>query len=273
MSDKHHLEDTRSELNVRSIPLFQIEQSDNSRLTYNEEEMVTLMVSLKQTGLLQTIGVTEYEKGKYRILFGNRRFLAAKKLGWKKIDATVFQTRDYVSEMICNLTENLLQADVALPELGRMFHQLIQEGLTLGEISARVSVPKTRVKTALEAFNRVPAKFRNKISHGGKKPGMVSGTTMQEILNLKLNNEEAEKMFDAATVNDMTKAQVHNVAKFVRKGMAPADALRAADNLREVSIRFTMKKRTVEELLGRHGGNSINDIIVGMLRKIPELDL
>ncbi len=278
MGDGNLFEDkpqvTKSDLNVKSIPLSQISQLDNSRLTYNEDDMVALMVSLKQTGLLQPIGVTEYEKGKYRVIMGNRRFRAAQKLGWKTIDATVFQTRDYTSEMIANLTENLVRGDVPLGELGRTFHMLTQEGLTLGEIAARVSIPKGRVKQGLDAFNRVPVKFRNKVVHATRKPapGLISGSVMTEILNMKLSDENTEKLFEASVGEELNAAQLKNVAGYIRRGLSPEDALKASHTLRNVMVQFPMKKTTIEKLIKKYGG-SINHILLGFLKEIPELEM
>lgn len=266
-------DETRSDLDVRAIPLSKIEQGDNSRLSYNEEEMVSLMVSMKQTGLLQPIGLTEYEKGKFRVVFGNRRFLAAKKLGWKVIDATIFKTRDYVSEMIANLSENMVRGDVVLAETGRSFHQLTQEGLTLGEIAARVSIPKSKVKMALDAFNRVPVKFRNKIAHGGRKPGMIGGDAMQEILSMKLSPSEKEKVFEAATLKEMSKEQLANVAIYVKRGMSAEDAMDSASTLKNVFLKITLRKEVVEKLLKKYGETTIQNVMMILLKNIPELEL
>jgi len=264
---------TRSDLDVKSIPLSRIVQADNSRLTYNEEEMISLMVSMKQTGLLQPIGVTETEKkGEYRVILGNRRYLAAKKLGWKKIDATVFKTRDYVSEVIANLTENLVRGDVALAELGRTFHMLTQEGLTLGEIAARISVTKNTVKAGLDAFNRVPVKFRNKISHGARRPGMISGSSMTKILNMKLSEADKEKMFEAAIGREMSKNETDALAGYIKKGYTPEEAAKAVETKKTVVVALQLEKTVYEKLIAKYGG-SMNKIILNFLRQIPELEL
>lgn len=264
---------TRSDLDVKSIPLSHISQGDNSRLTYDEEQMISLMVSMKQTGLLQPIGVTETEKkGWYRVILGNRRFMAAKKLGWNKIDATVFKTRDYVSETIANLTENLVRGDVALAELGRTFHMLTQEGLTLGEIAARVSVPKNTVKAGLDAFNRVPVKFRNKISHGAKRPGMIGGSAMTRILNLKLSPDDTEKVFEAAIGRELSSNDTKALAGHIKKGLSPDEAINTLETKKTVVLALSLQKTVVDKLVKRYGG-SINKIVLDMLRKIPELEL
>jgi ParB family chromosome partitioning protein len=138
--------------NVRAISINEIHQHENSRLQYNEEDLLQLMVSMKQTGQLQPIGVSKKGDKKYVVIFGNRRFVAAKKLGWKFIDATIFETPDQTSDMIANATENMVRSDVSLPEQGRIFYQLTLDGLTLGEIAARVSIPKSKVEKCLEAF-------------------------------------------------------------------------------------------------------------------------
>ena len=266
----------QSGIPIKSIPLSKITQVENSRLTYNEEEMVSLMTSMRQTGLLQPIGVTETDtKGHYRVIFGNRRFLAAKKLGWKRIDASVFKTRDFISEMIANLSENMVRGDVPFAETGRIFHQLTQEGLTIGEIAARVSIPKTRVKVCLDAFNRVPVKFRDKIvpSHGSKKPGAISGASMTLILNQKLNSEENSKLFEAATKQELSKDQLTVIAKHIKKGLTVEEALRTVNSYRIVQLRLALKLSVVEQLLIEYDSPNINTALMKLLKTHPELRL
>jgi len=51
-------------------------------------ELKELMDSMKSVGLVQPIGVCE-AGSKYLLLFGLRRFIAAKLLGWKNIKCVV----------------------------------------------------------------------------------------------------------------------------------------------------------------------------------------
>jgi len=58
--------------------------------TNTEQDRNRLLVSLKELGLQQPVSVTEYAKGKYRIIDGHRRYRCAQDLKWEKIPCRVY---------------------------------------------------------------------------------------------------------------------------------------------------------------------------------------
>ena len=63
-----------------------IDKGDWKSIKKNLKE---LMDSMKAIGLVQPIGVREAGKNHYLLIFGLRRLIAAKLLGWKKILSVV----------------------------------------------------------------------------------------------------------------------------------------------------------------------------------------
>src|SRR5690606_21208521 len=104
------------ELKVREIDIRAIKQGDNSRMSYGHIEMAKLMQSMKHEGLLHPIGVRKDGNG-FVVIYGNRRLLAAQKLGWKTIAATELEDTGEADELFKNLNENMHRKDVSLAEM------------------------------------------------------------------------------------------------------------------------------------------------------------
>jgi len=60
----------------------------NVRMEVEDRQLFELSESMKEVGLIHPILVSEFD-GKYEVVAGQRRWLAAKKLGWSKIKAEV----------------------------------------------------------------------------------------------------------------------------------------------------------------------------------------
>jgi len=77
--------------NVESIEIDKIVHNGNYRKHIDEEKIIELAESMKSVQLLHPIMVRDTGKGKYHLVFGERRLLAAKSLGGEKIDSRIIQ--------------------------------------------------------------------------------------------------------------------------------------------------------------------------------------
>ncbi len=102
------------------INLNAIKKIDTDRLVDEGEsgEIDRLASSLRMHGLLQPIGLVPLTDAgqsatggmEYAIVYGRRRFLAARKLGWTSIDARVYKRGPH--ELVIRETENLQRKDL-----------------------------------------------------------------------------------------------------------------------------------------------------------------
>lgn len=91
---------------------------------------------MKREGQLSPILVRQHPSGKdYQVIFGNRRLEAAKKLGWKAINASVVNASDSETLLIA-LAENLERDDFSDYEKAMLMEELhVKEGKSYGEIA------------------------------------------------------------------------------------------------------------------------------------------
>lgn len=103
------------------------------------EEWDGFLQSIQSAGLIQPIVVAPdpATEGQYRVIAGNRRFLAIKMLGWDTVPVVVKQLSpmDQVATM---LAENLARKDMNLYEEARGFEELIAAGMAPHQIAQRV---------------------------------------------------------------------------------------------------------------------------------------
>lgn len=71
------------------ISTIEVDAKTLSRQRDTEKNLDALIASIEKIGLVQPISVYPVAYKKYRLLFGLRRLLACKKLGWREIPAAI----------------------------------------------------------------------------------------------------------------------------------------------------------------------------------------
>lgn len=248
----------KGEVMVQNIPLNKIKLGKNSRLSIRDEDFAGLMMSIKDQGMLQPIGVVRRKTG-YEICYGNRRFLACSKLGYSKIPAIVHEDSTEANIDLKNLTENIQRRNISLTEAGRYIQLLMDQKLTKKEIAARLGVSTGYVESCLSAYNEVPEEYRSdlEVQRGSAKlpPGKISITTAQKIItarkNLGLTKAETKKLYEAAKTNENFKPQnTWRYASALKNGKANfVDSVKAA---KHVSVNFSLTEEDYDKLYTKY---------------------
>ena len=98
------------------------------RQSFNEEKLEELANSIKKNGVIQPIAVrrNKTDDGKYEIVAGERRWLAAQKAGLHEIPVTVLDLSD-VESLEVAIVENIQRDDLNPIEEARGYKRLNQE--------------------------------------------------------------------------------------------------------------------------------------------------
>lgn len=261
-------------MKVIQIAIDQIEQTENSRVNYKTQDLAQLMESMKEDGQLQPIGVMKSKKG-YEAVFGNRRLIAAKKLGWKTISASVLEVDSENDRDILNLVENMKRKNTTLSEDGRIFSILESRGLTKAEIGARLGISLSRVETALWAFQRVPEEFRADIKNsrtGPRQEGSIAASSAHAIMGIQnrfnLKEKDTKELLECARKKSMTPARIMSIAPAIAAGSTVHEAITAVESLKTVEIRVFVKPSDIEKL-EKNSGKTIKELLLEHLRKFP----
>jgi len=129
----------------------------NSRFNYVNSTVERLADSMELHGQLLPLRVRPTKTaGKYEVVFGHRRLLAAKKLGWKTVKAEVVDLSDE-DALVDSLVENLERENLSDYEKAVIFERFnVEFGKTYEEIGKMVGLTKQAISNhvaMLKLFN------------------------------------------------------------------------------------------------------------------------
>jgi ParB family chromosome partitioning protein len=142
---------------LRDIRLDQVQPNPlQPRRSFADGELAELVSSLRTNGLLQPITVRQRADGHYELIAGERRFRAARQLGWVTMPAFV---RDASNEQMLSLAlvENLQRSDLNPIEEAQGYSQLVSEfGLAHQQIADAVGKDRSTITNSLRLLSLPP---------------------------------------------------------------------------------------------------------------------
>ncbi len=131
-----------------------------------------LVESFSRHGQLSRVRVRPHptRRGRYEMIFGNRRLCAAEKLGWKSIAADVVETTDLESEVMA-FVENVDRQDVTDYEKASFLEGMHKSsGKSYSEIAAMIGKSPSYVSQHISMLNLfseldLPEKERSEVLH------------------------------------------------------------------------------------------------------------
>jgi len=193
--------DSVHELNLEDI----VPDRSQPRQRFSEAELDELADSIRVHGLLQPLVVSgPDERGKHRLIIGERRWQAAKKAGLTQVP--VMERDAGTPEALeMALVENLQRQDLDPLEAAAAFDRLIsRHGLTQEEVARRVGRSRPAVANSLRLLS-LPTKVRDaliagQISEGharallaASNPGRME-ELLRRVIALGLNVRQTEQL-------------------------------------------------------------------------------
>lgn len=164
-----------------------------------DEKINELAQSIKSCGLIQPIVVRRVGDG-YQLVVGERRYLACRKLGWKKIAASVKTLSDNAMATIA-LIENLQREDLNYIEEAMGYTNLMKSfNLTQEQLAQRLGKSQSTIANKIRLL-KLSEEIRKKLLHNGL-------TERHARALLRLETEEAQlKMLREITERGLTVSQ------------------------------------------------------------------
>jgi ParB family chromosome partitioning protein len=140
------------------LPLQSIEADPQQpRRNFASDEINSLADSLQSHGLLEPVVVSQLAPGRYRLIAGERRFRAAKQLGWKQLPAMI-RSGHAQSNLILALVENLQREDLSALDEAHAYNSLRENhGLTQDRIAKLVGKRRATIANAMRLLSLSPA--------------------------------------------------------------------------------------------------------------------
>jgi ParB family chromosome partitioning protein len=149
------------------------EDTDQPRYQFGEESLQELMNSIAELGLLSPIKVRTTTDGRYKIIYGNRRYKACKALGSPTIPCIVSTVTDELEIYLEQIAENLTREGFSPIEEAEAFNKLLNDSKfssSIKYLSNKLGKPEAYIKNKCDLL-----KFSNAV-----KKLIVSGTDIRK---------------------------------------------------------------------------------------------
>ena len=132
---------------IIDVPLEDLDLNKyNSRVGYSTASVEKMANSMARHGQLHSVRIRRNQKsGRFEVVFGHRRLLAARKLGWATIKAEVVDLNDEAA-LVESLVENVEREDLSDYEKALIYERInVEFGKTYEEIGRMVGLSKQAI--------------------------------------------------------------------------------------------------------------------------------
>ena len=173
------------------------------RTIFDQDKMEELSMSIKENGIIQPIAVrpNKYEAGKYEIIAGERRWLAAQKAGLNEVPVIILDIDDQKSLEIA-IVENVQRQDLNIVEEAKGYQRLNEEfGYDHDKISKFMSKSRSHISNTIRLLSLpndvIGLLEEGKLTAGQARPliGMPNASEVAEnIVKKKVAARQVEAM-------------------------------------------------------------------------------
>ena len=193
---------------LRQVSLADIERNPyQPRTVFDDEKLSELTISIQEVGVLQPILLRE-QNGRYELIAGERRWLAARRAGLSSIPAVVRRVQD-VESFEQAIIENLHREDLNPIDEAVAYHRLMDEfSMTQQQVAERVGRSRPAVANALRLLH-LSSNIQRLIMDGALSAGharCLAGVTdrkIQEKLVSRIVSEALSVRQLESIVNDL----------------------------------------------------------------------
>ena len=180
-----------------------VENIDQPRKNFNEEDILELAKSIKLHGVLQPILVKKFKNDQYQIIAGERRWRASKLANLKFVPAIIKDTVDKQNVEI-SLIENIQREDLNPLEEANIYKILIEgKGYTQENLAEKIGKSRSYIANLIRLL-KLPDKFKKLIFEDKLSAGHA---------RLLLNNENPDELVRIIQKNNLSVRQTENIIK------------------------------------------------------------
>ena len=237
---------------LRELTLSEIEPNRfQPRRAFDPAALEDLKRSLAASGLLQPVVVRETDGG-YELVAGERRWHAARELGWKRIPAVVRDVDDRTLLTLA-LVENLQRASLSPIDEAVGYDRLVREfGLSQGDIAERVGRDRSTVANAIRLL-KLPKSVQALLDSSALTPGHA-----RALLSVEDEGELLQLAREAVAKDWSVRETEHRA-----RGPHTAGAARGAKGRTARRAVGTVEVRRIEDALRKKLGTDARVVVTG----------
>ena len=239
------------------VPIADLQRNKyQPRTFFDEEKIMELSSSIKENGVIQPIAVrpNSYEPGKYEIVAGERRWLAAQKAGLNEVPVIVLEIDDKKSLEIA-IVENVQRQDLNAIEEAKGYQRLIKEfGYDHEKISKFMSKSRSHISNTLRLLT-LPQDILSMIEEGELTAGQArpliglpnASDIAENIVRKKISAREVESLTKIKKAPKKSKTEDPNIT-FVRNEIESKLGLNVEiSNKKNNSGKITIKYKSLDQ--------------------------
>ena len=237
------------------------------RETFNETKLEELANSIKKNGIIQPIAVrpNKSEVGKYEIVAGERRWLAAQKAGLHDIPVTVLDLSD-VESLEVAIVENIQRDDLNPIEEARGYKRLSEEfNYDHEHISKLMSKSRSHVSNTLRLLT-LPEDIIGMLEEGTLTSGQAR--PLIGLVNASQIAEEiVAKNYSARKVEYLVKVKKD---KNPKRNSYDADVIKAQERIEKIlglKINIVNKKNNSGKIVIEYKNLDQFELVSNLLKK------
>jgi ParB family chromosome partitioning protein len=214
-----------NEAQKNKIPIADLDRNKyQPRTIFDEEKLNELSASIKENGVIQPIAVrpSKYQPGKFEIVAGERRWLAAQRAGLNDVPVFILDIDDQKSLEIA-IVENVQREGLNVIEEANGYQRLTKEfGYDHDKIAKFMSKSRSHISNTLRLLT-LPKDIiglleEGKLTAGQARPliGMPNASEVAEnIVKKKVAAREVELIARKSSKNKIKKSEDPNIS-FIR---------------------------------------------------------
>ncbi|RIX49370.1 ParB/RepB/Spo0J family partition protein [Paenibacillus nanensis] len=205
-------------MDIIELPMALIdEDKDQPRYQFDEEALQELMRSIEELGLLSPIKVRTTGDGRYKIIYGNRRYKASERLGRTTIPCIVSTATDEMEIYLEQIAENLTREGFSPIEEAEAFDKLMNDSRfrsSLKFLSAKLGKPESYIKNKMELLKFSPAVKRLIVSGIEIRKDKLTEDQLMPLKDLPMEHRDPLALIAAR--DELPVSDVKKIAKLFK---------------------------------------------------------
>ena len=237
------------------------------RTMFDEEKLNALSKSIKQSGVIQPIAVREAraDPGRYEIIAGERRWLAAQKAGLHEVPIVILDLNDNESLEVA-IVENIQRENLNCIEEARGYERLNKEfSYDQDKIAKMMSKSRSHISNTIRLLS-LPSDVISMLEEGTLSAGQA-----RPLVGLSNSTQIAEeivnKKMSARNVEQLTKLKKNEYK--LKKGIDP-NIIKEQKELEEIlglKVAITNKKNNSGKITIEYKDLDQFDLVSKLLKK------
>ncbi|ANY65404.1 chromosome partitioning protein ParB [Paenibacillus sp. BIHB 4019] len=193
------------------------EDTDQPRYQFDEQSLQELVTSISELGLLSPIKVRKTDNGRYKIIYGNRRYKACIALGKPTIPCIVSTMTNEMDIYLEQIAENLTREGFSPIEEAEAFHKLLNNekfSSSVKFLASKLSKPESYIKNKCELLKFSSAVKKRIVSGTAIRKDMLTEDQLLPIKDLPMELRDPLALIFAR--DEMPVSDVKKIAKLFK---------------------------------------------------------